>query len=354
MATHTKQQDFLATSRAPKSSLLLGSHQWTIHNDAAECSETQSYNTSLTLSACSLEEFTCSGGSCIGMEQRCDRRTDCMDGSDEQDCGMVVQKPGYHKFLTPSPEEGSLRINVSVNILDILDINEVKDLFVVKIDLVREWFDHRLIYLNLKKDTLDLNNLLPNEIEDLWYPSVDTYNIEHEKKRRATSVPHTYKVHPNKNFQYEKADMTHEKNAHLFKGSENRQFLRKQWSVKFICHYNTMMYPFDSQLCSMQFLEGAGYSNMDLRPSVLSYNPKISLNQYFVRAIQMCTSKVVGKQAIVVEVSLGRPLMSNILTVFIPTTILLAISYMARVFQEEFLDMVVQVNLTVLLVQATL
>ena len=100
------------------------------------------------------------------------------------------------------------------------------------------------------------------------------------------------------------------------------------------------MYPFDSQICSMQFLEGAGYSKMDLRPHKLSYNAGISLSRYFVRGIRMCTSTVVGKQAIVVEVALGRPLMSNILTVFIPTTILLAISYMTRVFQEEFLDMV--------------
>ena len=130
--------------------------------------------------------------------------------------------------------------------------------------------------------------------------------------------------------------------------------MKKWWSVNYICHYDTRMYPFDSQICSMQFLEGAGYSKMDLRPHKLSYNAGISLSRYFVRGIRMCTSTVVGKQAIVVEVALGRPLMSNILTVFIPTTILLAISYMTRVFQEEFLDMVIQVNLTVLLVQATL
>ena len=85
-----------------------------------------------------------------------------------------------------------------------MDINEVKHLFVVKIHLVREWFDHRLIYLNLKEDTLDLYNFLPYEIEDLCYPSNDTYNIEHEKKRQATSMLHTNKILSNRNFKSEK------------------------------------------------------------------------------------------------------------------------------------------------------
>ena len=58
--------------------------------------------------------------------------------------------------------------------------------------------------------------------------------------------------------------------------------------------------------------------------------------------------------AIVVEVTLGRPLVNNVLTVFVPTILLVLISFTARFFSEDYIDMVIQVNLTILLVLATM
>ena len=58
--------------------------------------------------------------------------------------------------------------------------------------------------------------------------------------------------------------------------------------------------------------------------------------------------------AIVVEVTLGRPLVNTVLTVFVPTILLVLISFTARFFSEDYIDMVIQVNLTILLVLATM
>ena len=102
----------------------------------------------------------------------------------------------------------------------------------------------------------------------------------------------------------------------------------------------------------MEFVKGTDFT--ELQPIELEFNREISLDRYTINSIEMCNSMVGNTDGIVVEINLGRPIVSNILTVFMPTTILVSISYMARVFTNHYMDMVIMVNLTVLLVLATL
>ena len=92
----------------------------------------------------------------------------------------------------------------------------------------------------------------------------------------------------------------------------------------------------------------------EFHPVHLFHNPAISLNSYTLTKMKMCRSRLLEKEAIVTEVTMGRPIMNNLLTVFIPTTLLLVISFTARAFVEDYMDMVIQVNLTILLVLATM
>ena len=86
----------------------------------------------------------------------------------------------------------------------------------------------------------------------------------------------------------------------------------------------------------------------------LQYNPNISLNCYTLSKIEMCNSAINKMRGIIVKVTLGRPIINNLLTVFVPTMLLVAISFAARFFAEDYIDMVIQVNLTILLVLATM
>ena len=55
------------------------------------------------------------------------------------------------------------------------------------------------------------------------------------------------------------------------------------------------------------------------------------------------------KEAIVTEVTMGRLITNTLLTIFVPTILLLEISFTARAFAEDYMNMVIQVNLTILL-----
>ena len=132
------------------------------------------------------------------------------------------------------------------------------------------------------------------------------------------------------------------------------------------------------QVLKMDFVKAMDFVN--LFPANITHN-QLNLMLYSVRDMEMCSTMVNGKEAITVlitltrqvlitsslTITLFRPIISIMLTVLIPTSVLLAISYLSRcplwcylfttpcrVFQEEFFDTVLQVNLTVLLVQATL
>ena len=102
----------------------------------------------------------------------------------------------------------------------------------------------------------------------------------------------------------------------------------------------------------MEFVKGTDFT--DLQPVELDFNREISLGRYTINSIQMCNSVVGNTEGIVVDISLGRPIVNNILTVFIPTITLMSISFISRVFVEDYVDMVVEVNLTIFLVLATL
>ena len=91
-----------------------------------------------------------------------------------------------------------------------------------------------------------------------------------------------------------------------------------------------------------------------LHPSNLDYDNSISLDRYTLTSIRMCKSAIKQKKAIIVEVTLGRPIINNLLTVFVPTMLLVIISFTARLFAEEYIDMVIQVNVTVMLALATM
>ena len=164
---------------------------------------------------------------------------------------------------------------------------------------------------------------------------------------KSTNAKDVFQAIANKNFTYTAKD-----NMHIFKGSENALSLKREYTIEWNCEYAYHWYPFDSQVCRMEFLSIKYHT--DFHPKDLQHNPNISLSRYSLNRLRMCKAIVNKMEAIVVEVTLGRPIINNLLTVFVPTMLVIIISFATRFFAKDYMDMVVQVNLTILLVLATM
>ena len=163
-----------ATIEASIDSLLLGTHEWTIYNDN-RCFPGASQKLRIYLSYCPKNMFSCDDGSCIPLEWRCNDKDDCPDGTDEIGCRTVSLPKSYNKAISSSNNISNL--NTTVEILNILSINENEGKIRVTMSLIMEWYDSRLLFFNLK-DKPELNMLEEKEVDLIWKPEVAYVNVE--------------------------------------------------------------------------------------------------------------------------------------------------------------------------------
>ena len=324
------------------------------------CHPDATYSRHIVLTACSDEEFTCLSGNCISMDLRCNGRVNCHDGSDEANCEKIMFPTGYNRFITPPPEEGKdlLVVNISVIIEDIVSIDEVNEAFTTKLDIRREWFDRQLTFKNLKEESV-LNTLTPEDQEMVWKPKIIYHNVAHGKKiTKMSQTEHlVWRVMRNEENLFSRGDEMNVNNVLLYKGSENKERVVKRWNIEWMCSFDMAWFPFDTQNCHMIFFVANDFAA--IKPGTLLYKGPRELTRYNVIEVSMCP-KVMGElsgmlgKGLQVTFTLRRPLMNNILTIFLPTILLVLISHVSKVFRKEHPDMVMMVCLTVILVQASL
>ena len=96
------------------------------------------------------------------------------------------------------------------------------------------------------------------------------------------------------------------------------------------------------------------YSNVQLKAgNLISYTGKSDIGQYYFRKIKFCEVDKNGRRGLFIDLIFSRPLTGSFMTIFLPTGMLLMISQMSTIFSYSFLDMVIEVNTTLLLVLTT-
>ena len=153
----------------------------------------------------------------------------CKDGSDEQECRLVVPSVGYNKFLPPPPMAGDkyLYLNVSYDIRHILYIDEAENFIRITYNLQKDWYDSLLSYQNLKKNSINL--IFQEDKKLIWTPWINSDNMESIDKERRSSDVEILKVVPNDIFKFKHNLKTSFHNALLFKVQNIKFFTVNQY-----------------------------------------------------------------------------------------------------------------------------
>ena len=157
------------------------------------------------------------------MHDRCNKIIDCpMDSSDEDNCQMINFDRTYKTEFAPVKVDGNkniikTQIVVTVNLLTILKVDEVDSNFSCQLKLHLTWFDQRLQYNNLKKDT-NYNTLSEEERNKIWTPKLIFTNTEKRDGLKRDDQAHATMLNNGKFVMAEDDSLD---NAFVYKGSEN-------------------------------------------------------------------------------------------------------------------------------------
>jgi len=133
---------------------------------------------------CKDLEFTCDDGHCVHITLRCDQIPNCRDRSDEKGCQLVVLNEGYNKDIPPfkmtfgGKKIIPVEVNVSINIFNVMSIDDVHNTIDLKFEIGLQWFDHRHTYYDLKNSRFFLNTLNETDLKRIWLPRIVYVNTD--------------------------------------------------------------------------------------------------------------------------------------------------------------------------------
>ena len=185
-------------------------------------------------------------------------------------------------------------------------------------------------------------------------PKVIFDNTEAEEKS-IMDTDAIIRVLANENFTHTTTDFHNHQNIYIFDGKEAKVEMSRVYNTEYLCEYSMAWYPFDSQTCHLDFvLDASAADFVQLVNGSLKYLGPVELAQYFVRDTVMKQFEYENMSGVRVMVVFGRRLLSNILTVYVPTVLLNTMGHITVYFKPFFFEAIITVNLTVMLVLTTM
>ncbi|XP_064111732.1 uncharacterized protein LOC135219149 [Macrobrachium nipponense] len=326
----------------------VGQNTWIVENEM--CGKAKGQALELSLSSCLENTFMCKSGHCIPQELRCNLRTECDDGSGEQGCNRILIDDLYQKNIPPTGPGGApLRLSTKIQLSRITQVDDMNMAITLEFRVNLTWVDPRVTLKHLGK-TARGTTLTSEEADSIWRPTYQLLNIENGRKELLES--HLTILTTNNATEVDFNNLAMEL---TYPGSENAFTITDHYTARFVCGFRLFGYPFDIQKCSIGIQLAAiygGYVVFSPKEDSFQYSGPGELSLYSVTDVSGRIRDDNNRMELVFK--LQRRPGYILLTAFVPSTLLLLVSWATLFFQLEQVTARATTALTTLLILYTL
>ena len=281
------------------------------------------------------------------MDHRCNRLFECIDKSDENDCtNLLVDKESYAKDMPPFTDGTKVKVIASLILMSVDKIDLTSATFNAKIKLILKWVDYRLTFTNLLKD----GNIVGKDMkQEIWVPPLRFTNapIESLINDQETTISII------KEGKYELNDITELHEARMYKGSENELKYSRNYEMDFKCSYNLVLYPFDTQTCTINFdIPNVFREYIDIYNESMRNIGSSKLEQFWITNVELISTK--NNAEIIGKISFKRIPWFHISTTYAPIVCLFIMVLATLFIDTSHFEATIMIALTGMLVMQTL
>ena len=182
---------------------------------------------------------------------------------------------------------------VSVELQEVIAIDEIMSLFHAKFKINASWYDRRITFHNLMRSSR-MNIISDVKMDEVWLPRFGFMNLNHPDPG-TFDYTKTLIVIPNLDYVYEYGDTDNIYNERIFPGDNNSMMISTAFSSELYCDFaqHMFLFPFDTQFCSIDIVALGNldqFADIELLPS--SYSGSTSFSGFFFKDIKTCEERI--------------------------------------------------------------
>ena len=342
----------------------IGRLEWDWQENACNVLEFQKRE--LTLSRCNFgEEFTCDSGYCILLKNRCNGRKDCRDGSDENNCNLVVIPKSYRKMKPPKQDmQDGTPIFLELNVYSIDSIDSVNMHVGLTLEVTMKWYDDRIQFRNLFPG--QKHRLNSEVVQDLWNP-FDKLVFENAiigKTLKAEYFEVFVVAARNSTISFKSLSPYRSLEDIWFDGKTNMLESTKRLKLEYFCVFLLLQFPFDNQKCDLKLnLKNTKNSNVFFSEdmSKYSYSGPEDVHQFHISNLSSHTvhrdqldNATNWDNSFIFSIELNRDYKDQVFGMFLPEMMLWFIAYITIFLNINDIANRSRITVTILLVLVAL